>query len=174
MQCQSHPTVMFGKPVDTTISSVILFGKEMLMFQAVVINASYEYDRGCEDGFLKNCGECFIGKKDIADHHRETNRHHFDKLPDQSVIVIDNAKYHSRQTEDSKKPTTGWRKAKIQEWLLERGVSFDSNDRIPILLMKSKSVFALKKFNWRILRKDIVEGRKKISKFCAYRWDIQS
>ena len=70
--------------------------------------------------------------------------HHFDKLPDQSVVVVDNAKYHSRQTEDSKKPTTGWRKAKIQEWLAERGGGFDPNDTIPILLMKSKSVFVLK------------------------------
>ena len=71
------------------------------------------------------------------------NGHHFDKLPNQSVVVIDKAKYHSRQTEDSKKPTSGWRKAKIQEWLAERGVSFDPNDTIPILLMKSKSVFVL-------------------------------
>ena len=86
------------------------------------------------------------------------NSHHFerwwentvlDKLPDQSVIFIDNAKYHSRQTEDSKKPTTGWRKAKIQEWLAERGISFDPKDTIPILLMKSKSVFVLKKISTR-------------------------
>ena len=102
------------------------------------------------------------------------NGHHFVKLPDQSVVVIDNAKYHSRQTEDSKKSTTGLRKAKIQEWLAERGVSFDPNDTIPILLMKSKSVFVLKKFHWRILRKYIVQGRVKISKFCACRRDIQS
>ena len=95
-------------------------------------------------------------KKDIADYHREMKGHHSDKLPDQSVVVIDNAKSHSRQTEDSKKPTTGWRKAKIQEWLAERGVSFDPSDTILILLMKFKSVFVLKKFNWGILREDIL------------------
>ena len=66
------------------------------------------------------------------------NSHHFecwwenrvlDKLPDQSVVVIDNAKYYSRQTEDSKKLTTGWIKAKVQKWLAERGVSFDPKDQ---------------------------------------------
>ena len=123
-------------------------------------------DRGSEDGFLESCGECFIGKKDISDYHGEMNGYHFDKLPDQSVVVIGNAKYYSRQTGDSKKPTTGWRKAKIQKWMAERGVSFDPNDTIPILLMKSKC-FCPKKFNWRILRKDIMQGREKLSKFCA-------
>ena len=105
-------------------------------------------DRGSEDSFLENCGQYFIGKKDIADYHKDMNGHHFDKLPDQFVVVTDNAKYHSRQTEDSKKSTTGWRKAKIQEWLAETGVSFDSIDTIPVLLMKSKSIFCPKKFNW--------------------------
>ena len=38
-----------------------------------------------------------------------------------------------------KKPTTGWRKEKIQKWLEERGVSFDPKNTIPILLMKSTS-----------------------------------
>ena len=57
-------------------------------------------------GFLKT-DECVTGEKDSADYHREMNSHHFecwwentvlDKLPDRSVVVIDNAKYHSRQT----------------------------------------------------------------------------
>ena len=106
--------------------------------------------------FLKT-DECFTGKKDSADYHREMNSHHFecwrkntllDKLLDQSVVVNDNAKYHSRQMKDSKKPTTGRTKAKIQKWLAERGVSFDPKDTIPILLMKYKS-FCPKKISAR-------------------------
>ena len=34
------PDSKFGKPVETTISLLILFGKEVLMFQVVVANAS--------------------------------------------------------------------------------------------------------------------------------------
>ena len=41
--------------------------------------------------FLKT-DECFIGKKDSADYHREMNSRHFEcwweKLPDQSVVVM--------------------------------------------------------------------------------------
>ena len=114
-------------------------------------------------------------KKDSSDYHREMNSHDFelwwentvlDKLPDQSV-VIDNAKYHSQQTEDSKKPTTGWRKAKIQKWLGERGVSFDPKDTIPILLMKSKSVFLLKNCQLEdITEKECARTEKDIQSLC--------
>ena len=85
-----------------------------------------------------------------------------DKLPDQSVVVIDNAKYHLRQTKDSKKPKTGLRKVKIQEWLAEREISFDPKDTIPILLMKSKSVFLLKKSAGGYYGKDCARTRKDI------------
>ena len=103
---------------------------------------------------MKTAQSALLEKKDIIDYHGEINVHHFDKLPDQSVVVIDNVKYHSRQTEDSKKPTTGCRKAKIQEWLAERGVSFDPNDTIPIVLLKSKNVFVLKKFKLEVARRN--------------------
>ena len=81
---------------------------------------------GSKNGFLKDCGGCFVGKKDSADYHSEMNSPHFKKwlvetvlpkMPDKTVLVIDNARYHSCQTKDSKKPTANWRKAKIQAWL---------------------------------------------------------
>ena len=74
---------------------------------------------GSEDGFLDGCGECFVGVKNTSDYHHEMNGDHFENwwekkvlpgLPNKSVVLIDNAKYHSRQTEESKKPTTKWRK----------------------------------------------------------------
>ena len=111
---------------------------------------------GSKKGFLKDCGECFVGKKDSADYHSEMNGVHFENwlkdkvlpsLPQKSVLVIDNAKYHSRQTEESKKPTTNWRKKQIQDWLREKGIEFrDPKDTIPILLTKSKSVNIAKEF----------------------------
>ena len=57
------PDSMFGKPVETTLSLVILFRK-VLIFHAVVANVRLIMnDLGSEDGFLENCAECFIGKK---------------------------------------------------------------------------------------------------------------
>ena len=86
---------------------------------------------GSEDGFLDECGECFVGKYS-SDYHNEMNSVHFQRwwkdnvpprLPDKSVVVIDNAKYHSRQKEESKAPTTAWRKAEIQKWLQDKGIT---------------------------------------------------
>ena len=36
-------------------------------------------------------------------------------------IVIDNASYHTRQTEESRSPTTGWRVGDIKTWLDNKG-----------------------------------------------------
>ena len=101
---------------------------------------------GSSDGFLKDCGECFIGKKDTSDYHHEMNGPHFFEewfekkvlpaLPDKSVIVMDNAKYHSRMTEESKRPTTSWRKTEIQDWLTKKSIEFEPRDTKPILLGK--------------------------------------
>lgn len=80
-------------------------------------------------GFLQNCGECFVGVTDSADYHKEMNSMHFENwwksmvlpnMPTKAVVVIDNATYHSRLTEDSRKPTMAWKKALIQEWLREK------------------------------------------------------
>ena len=81
---------------------------------------------GSKNGFLKDCGECFVEKKDSTNYHSEMNGTHFEKwlvepvlpkMPDKALLVINNARYHSRQAKDSKKPTTNQRKAKIQAWL---------------------------------------------------------
>ena len=87
---------------------------------------------GSEDGFLNGCEECRrVGAKDSADYHKEMNTIHFERwledsvlptLPTKSFVIIDNARYHSRQTEESRAPTTNWRKAQIQDWLRKKGV----------------------------------------------------
>ena len=110
---------------------------------------------GWENGFLNGCEECFVGAKDSADYHKEVNSIHFERwwedsvlprLPTKSVVVIDNAKYPSRQTEESRALTTNWRKAQIQDWLRKKGVDFQRKDTIPILLQKSKQIKVEKKY----------------------------
>ncbi|CAK9828032.1 hypothetical protein ANTRET_LOCUS5624 [Anthophora retusa] len=41
-----------------------------------------------------------------------------DKLEENSVVVMDNAPYHSRKTDEI--PTSKWKKANIQQWLRAR------------------------------------------------------
>lgn len=110
---------------------------------------------GSKNGFLDGCGEVFVGKKGSHDYHHEMNSEHFEHRwlntvlpasPQKSVTVIDNARYHSRQTEASKKPTTKWRKAQIQEWLRKHGVTYQDKDTIPILLSHSKKHFVPKEY----------------------------
>ena len=111
-------------------------------------------DLGCEDGFL-GCGECFVGVKNSADYHNEMNGIHFERwwvdevlpaLPQKAVVVVDAAKYHSRCTEESKSPTTQWRKKEIQDWLTSKNIAFGPKDTIPILLALSKEIVVMKKF----------------------------
>ena len=104
---------------------------------------------GSEDGFLEGVGECFVGKKDNADYHQEMNAVSNNggavfsgrpELPNKSV-VIDNAKYHSRQTEESRTPTTACRLGQIRDWLPSKGKPFDAKDTQLILLGKSREIF---------------------------------
>ena len=110
---------------------------------------------GSKNGFLDSCGECFVGKKDSGDYHNEMNSTHFEwwweskvlpSLPDKSVVLIDNAKYHSRQTDDSKKPTTSWRKQEIKDWLDKKSVENDERDTKASLLNKSRNIFIPKEY----------------------------
>ena len=99
-------------------------------------------------GFWMNVASV-LWEKNSSDYHNEMNSVHFERwwkdnvlprLPDKSVVVIDNAKYYSRQTEKSKAPTTAWRKAEIQKWLQDKRITFNKKDTVPVLLQKSKEV----------------------------------
>jgi hypothetical protein len=70
-------------------------------------------------------------KKNSADYHDEMDKERFVKwfqdqlLPDirpGSVIIMDNAAYHSRKSELL--PTTAWRKEDIKQWLLAKNIPF--------------------------------------------------
>ncbi|XP_037505857.1 uncharacterized protein LOC119382214 [Rhipicephalus sanguineus] len=84
---------------------------------------------GSEDGFVDGCLDVFRGQK-TDDYHQEMDGNYFDgwfngvlqKLPAGSVIVLDNAPYHSRREE--KLPTTAWKKEEIQEWLTSKNITY--------------------------------------------------
>ncbi|XP_070395453.1 uncharacterized protein [Dermacentor albipictus] len=84
---------------------------------------------GSEDGFINGCLDIFRGQK-TADYHKEMDGNHFEgwfndvlqKLPAGSIIVLDNAPFHSRRKE--KLPTTAWKKEEIQEWLKSSNITY--------------------------------------------------
>jgi hypothetical protein len=74
--------------------------------------------------FIEGAGLIFKCKKNSLDYHSEMNAETFEEwlqdnllpaLTEPSIIVLDNASYHSRLEE--KKPTCAWRKAHLQTWL---------------------------------------------------------
>ena len=65
-----------------------------------------------------------MGNSKSEDYHREMSSAHFKEwltekvlpnIEEKTVIVIDNAPCHSKQTEESKKPNTSWKKKKNTE-----------------------------------------------------------
>ena len=125
---------------------------------------------GSKHGFLEGCGECFVGKRGSIDYHQEMNHVHFERwwetkvlpaLPDKSVLLIDNAKYHSVVTTASKKPTTAWRKQQIKDWLDTKGIQSDAKDTKVKLLNKSRAIFIPKEYVLEKITKDYCTVHKK-------------
>ncbi|CAI6371101.1 unnamed protein product [Macrosiphum euphorbiae] len=85
---------------------------------------------GSNEGFVDGGLLVFESKKGSSDYHEEMNGDVFfdwlkgviPLLKDNSVIVMDNAPYHSVKVE--KCPTLGWKKAGIESWLEEKGEPF--------------------------------------------------
>ncbi|XP_025203827.1 uncharacterized protein LOC112600737 [Melanaphis sacchari] len=83
---------------------------------------------GSENGFLPGGLLCFISKKNTGDYHDEMNGDNFKEwfenilpvLDPNSIIVMDNAPYHSVEME--KYPNASWKKAVILEWLISKNV----------------------------------------------------
>lgn len=87
---------------------------------------------GSELGFVEEGLLLFEGRK-TADYHDEMNSAVFEewfakillRLPNNAVIVMDNASYHSRRAE--RIPTSSWRKAAIQDWLHSKNIEFNAD-----------------------------------------------
>ena len=54
--------------------------------------------------------------------HRYFEKSICQNIPKHSVIVIDNAPYHSKNTENY--PTSKWRKQQFVDWLTEKNITF--------------------------------------------------
>lgn len=87
---------------------------------------------GCEDGFLNGCELVFKGiSTDGRDYHTEMNSKIFEKwvneqlesaLPEKSLIIMDNASYHSVREEGTKTPTSNSRKGDMISWLTKKTI----------------------------------------------------
>lgn len=101
---------------------------------------------GSEDGFVEN-GLLFFESKKTGDYHEDMNSEVFTEwmrnvlpfLEANSVIVMDNAPYHSVRTE--KLPTSAWKKQELIEWLLAKGIDADNT------LLKLELLELAKKYN---------------------------
>lgn len=84
---------------------------------------------GSENGFIENAGLIFKAGLTTGDYHGQMNKDNFTKwlkekllpnIPENSVIVMDNAPYHSVQ--EFKTPTKSSTKQFIISWLLRKGI----------------------------------------------------
>ena len=83
---------------------------------------------GSEDGWIPNCDLVYQSIEEEGDYHEEMNHQIFENFennlipnisPD-SLIVMDNASYHSRRFEPL--PTSNWRKGDMITWLTTKGI----------------------------------------------------
>lgn len=97
---------------------------------------------GSAEGFVDGAALVFRAKKGAGDYHTEMDAARFQKwfveqlLPNikpRSVIVMDNASYHSAQVE--KVPSSSSRKADIQCWLKSKSIPF-SDDQLKSELLQ--------------------------------------
>lgn len=100
---------------------------------------------GSETGFV-NGGLWMFESKKGGDYHEAMDGESFEKwfekvlplLDDNAVIVLDNARYHSRKKE--KVPNSSWSKGNIQEWLTSKGVVYEDHLLKKQLLLKVQTV----------------------------------
>lgn len=73
----------------------------------------------------------FKSKQHTGNYHDEMNHQNFEewfttallpKLSPNSIIVMDNAPYHSRRKEPI--PTKSWTKGKMMDWLSSKGIAY--------------------------------------------------
>jgi transposase len=106
---------------------------------------------GSEDGFLPGGLLCFESKKNTSDYHDEMNGDTFREwmegilplLKPNSVIVVDNAFYHSVTID--KAPSSHTLKADIIKWLENKGEVINHSMVIPQLLLRVKRLKPLHK-----------------------------
>ncbi|KAL4101216.1 hypothetical protein QTP88_021236 [Uroleucon formosanum] len=106
--------------------------------------ARYGFIQGSKLVFRSNAGN-------TADYHSQMNAEIFQKwfvellnnLEELSVIVMDNASYHSTLVENY--PKSNWRKADVQKWLTVKNIEFSPLETLPELHQKIKGLMPREK-----------------------------
>ncbi|XP_038207526.1 uncharacterized protein LOC119829196 [Zerene cesonia] len=89
---------------------------------------------GSENGFVPNALLLFKAGTKSGDYHDNMNYENYEKwlrsqlmpnLPPNSVVVVDNASYHNKQSELA--PTSSTKKADMQKWLQDKGIAYREN-----------------------------------------------
>ncbi|KAG8239832.1 hypothetical protein J437_LFUL011458 [Ladona fulva] len=87
-----------------------------------------------ENEFIEGALQFFFCKKNTTDEHEEVDRDSYESwfencllsnVPRGSVIVLDNASYHSRKLEYL--PLTSWKKDRIKGWLTSKNINFHND-----------------------------------------------
>lgn len=100
---------------------------------------------GSDKGFVEE-GLLVFESKSTKDYHEEMDGDRFlewfknitPKLEPGSIVVMDNASYHSVKLE--KMPTTAWNKQQIIDWLNSKGISMDMSYLKKELLKKASEI----------------------------------
>lgn len=89
---------------------------------------------GSNEGFIKNASLIFKGNKKTGDYHNNMNQENFENwfktqlipsLEEPSLLIMDNASYHSRYVEVI--PCLSWTKRRLIEWVKMKGVAYPEN-----------------------------------------------
>lgn len=100
---------------------------------------------GSKNGFVPNALLIFSGTNKKEEYHSDMNKQNFTKwvegklipnLPKASIVVMDNAPYHSIVLNDT--PSSSTKISDIQKWLSQNNIPFDSTLKKPQLLMLVK------------------------------------
>ncbi|XP_045504987.1 uncharacterized protein LOC123701527 [Colias croceus] len=117
-------------PGEPGVSKAISLGERYIIVHA-----------GSREGFVENCLLSYTTKSISADYHHDMNRENFTKwakekllpnLSQPSVIVLDNASYHS--TRINKPPNSSDKKDTLKKWLEDNGIEYPDNALKPELL----------------------------------------
>lgn len=96
---------------------------------------------GTREGFISGASLIFSSKSNSADYHDNMDSENFENwvkeqlipnLESPSLLVLDNASYHSRVVQ--KQPSSNWKKQEIKDWLDEHKIYYPQNSlRIELL-----------------------------------------
>ncbi|XP_064100794.1 uncharacterized protein LOC135211413 [Macrobrachium nipponense] len=128
---------------------------------------------GSAEGFIPNAELTFTAKND-GDYHRQMNHEVFEEwfrcqllpnIPPTSIIVMDNAPYHSRKVD--RLPTMSSKKAVITEWLISKGAK-PTEKMLKGQLLEMVKVYSVKIKNTYVVDKIAAENGHEIIRLPPY------